>query len=92
MKIKSMERIGVSAVIIEDKTGLKKNSLLKNTTNQTQEDKNKFAEKIATAKKSQLSNDFMIIARIESFILGKNASDALDRARVYIDAGADGET
>ena len=90
MKIKSMERLGVSAVIIEDKTGLKKNSLLKNTSNQTQEDKNKFAEKIAIAKKSQLSDDFMIIARIESFILGKKVSDALDRARAYIDAGADG--
>tara|TARA_B100001123_G_C15317402_1_gene1026649 strand:+ start:369 stop:1679 length:1311 start_codon:yes stop_codon:yes gene_type:complete len=90
MKIKSIERLGVSSVIIEDKTGLKKNSLLENTTNQTQEDKRKFAEKIMAGKKAQASDEFMIIARIESFILGKSLKDALDRAHTYVEAGADG--
>ena len=70
MKIKSMERLGISAVIFEDKTGLKQNSLFKNTSNQQQEDKNKFANKLKIAK-AQRSEDFMVIARIESFILGK---------------------
>ena len=68
MKIKSMERLGISAVIFEDKTGLKQNSLFKNTSNQQQEDKNKFANKLKIAKKAQRSEDFMVIARIESFM------------------------
>jgi len=90
MKIKSIERLGISSVILEDKTGLKKNSLLKNTSNQIQEDKNLFAEKIMVGKKAQISKDFMIIARIESFILGKNLKDAIERANTYVEAGADG--
>ncbi len=90
MKIKSIERLGVSSIIIEDKTGLKKNSLLKDTSNQIQENKKKFCEKIKVGKKAQNSDDFMIIARIESFILGKKLKDAIDRAHAYVDAGADG--
>lgn len=90
MKIKSMERLGISAVIFEDKTGLKQNSLFQNTSNQKQEDKQKFAEKISIAKRAKRSEDFMVIARIESFILGKGLNDALSRANTYIDAGADG--
>ena len=90
MKIKSMDRLGISAVIIEDKTGLKKNSLFKDTSNQVQEDKNKFAEKISVGKKAKISNDFMIIARIESLILGKGINDAIKRAQKYVEAGADG--
>ena len=90
MKIKSMNRLGVSAVIIEDKTGLKKNSLLKDTSKQVQEDKNKFAEKINTGKNAKISEDFMIIARIESLILGKGIKDAIGRANKYVEAGADG--
>ena len=90
MKIKSMERLGISAVIFEDKTGLKQNSLFQNTSNQLQENKNKFAEKISICKKAKRNDDFMIIARIESFILGKKTQDAIDRANTYIDAGADG--
>lgn len=90
MRIKTIERAGISAVIIEDKTGLKKNSLLKNTKNQTQENKKFFSEKISIGKKAQLSSDFMIIARVESFILGKNLKDAISRANAYTEAGADG--
>ena len=90
MKIKSMERLGVSAVILEDKTGLKQNSLFKNTSNQEQEDRIKFGKKINIAKKAQRSDDFMVIARIESFILGKGLNDAFLRAKTYIDSGADG--
>ncbi len=89
-KIKSMERLGISAVIFEDKTGFKQNSLFKNTSNQKQEDKIKFSNKIKVAKKAQRSNDFMVISRIESFILGKSLSDAFNRAQAYIDAGTDG--
>ena len=90
MIIKSMDRLGISAAIVEDKTGLKKNSLFKDTSKQIQEDKNKFAEKINAGKKSKISQDFMIIARIESLILGKGIKDAVDRANKYVEAGADG--
>ncbi len=90
MKIKSMERLGISAVIFEDKTGLKQNSLFQNTSNQKQEDKKKFAEKISIATKAKRSDEFMIIARIESFILGKGINDALERANLYLEAGASG--
>ncbi len=90
MRIKSAERLGISALIIEDKKGLKKNSLLNDTSRQTQEEKIKFSEKISVGKKAQISDDFMIIARIESFILGKGLNDAISRAHSYIEAGADG--
>ena len=85
-----MDRLGISAAIIEDKTGLKKNSLFKDTSKQIQEDKDKFAEKINAGKKSKISQDFMIIARIESLILGKGMKDAIDRANKYVEAGVDG--
>ena len=89
MKIKSMERLGISAVIFEDKKGLKQNSLFKNTSNQQQEDRVKFGKKLNIAKKAQRSEDFMVVARIESFILGKGLNDALLRAKTYVDSGAD---
>ena len=69
---------------------MKQNSLFKNTSNQKQEDKKKFANKLKVAKKAQRSEDFMVIARIESFILGKGLNDALSRADAYIEAGTDG--
>jgi len=86
--VRTLERLGVSAIIIEDKTGLKENSLFTNST-QSQEDITKFSEKISKGKQSQLGNDFMIIARIESLNLGKGVDDALIRAQSYIKAGAD---
>ena len=88
--VRSLERLGVSAVIIEDKKGLKKNSLFGTEVKQTQDDVESFAEKIRVGKKAQKSKDFMIIARIESLILEKGMDDALKRARAYRDAGADG--
>ncbi len=88
--VRSLERMGVSAIIIEDKTGLKKNSLFGNEVVQTQDSIEHFCEKIATGKKVQLTDDFMIIARIESLILDKGMNDALNRARAYVRAGADG--
>ena len=90
MNIKKLVRLGISAVIIEDKTGLKKNSLFGIHVNQTQEKINKFCNKIKMAKKNVNSNDFMIIARIESLILKKGMNDALKRAFSYVKAGADG--
>ena len=88
--VRSLERTGVSAVIIEDKTGLKKNSLLGNEVEQTQEDIESFCDKIRAGKNAQITKDFMIIARIESLILDKGQEDALKRAFAYISAGADG--
>lgn len=88
--VRSLERTGVSAVIIEDKTGLKKNSLLGNDVEQTQEDIEVFCDKIRAGKNAQITQDFMIIARIESLILDKGQEDALKRAFAYINAGADG--
>lgn len=88
--VKTLERLGVSAVIIEDKTGLKKNSLFGNDVEQTQDNIESFCEKIKAGKKAQATDDFMIIARIESLILGKGLDDAFDRAQAYLAAGADG--
>ena len=88
--IRTLERLGVSAAIIEDKTGLKRNSLLGNEVPQSQEDINIFSEKIRAAKSAQITDDFMLIARIESLILEAGLQDALDRADAYIKAGADG--
>ncbi|MGN0177630.1 MAG: phosphoenolpyruvate mutase [Methanobrevibacter sp.] len=88
--VRSLERMGVSAVIIEDKIGLKKNSLFGNEVKQTQDEIDHFCEKIAAGKNAQLSDDFMIIARIESLILEQGMDDALKRAFAFRDAGADG--
>lgn len=88
--VRSLERMGVSAVIIEDKTGLKKNSLFGTEVEQTQASIEDFSTKIAAGKKAQLSDDFMIIARIESLILERGMEEALERAFAFVKAGADG--
>lgn len=85
-----LERMGVSAVVIEDKTGLKRNSLYGKEQLHHMEDMDVFADKIICAKKSICTNDFMIFARIESLIAGEDIQTALERAGKYIDAGADG--
>ena len=90
INIKSIERSGVSAVIIEDKKGLKKNSLFGTSVKQEQEDIKTFCNKIKLGNKSIANKELMIFARIESFILGKGLNDALKRANSYIDAGAKG--
>ena len=87
--VRTLERLGVSAVIIEDKIGLKKNSLFGTEVEQTQDTIEHFCEKIAAGKRVQLSEDFMIIARIESLILEQGIEDALERAHAYVGAGAD---
>lgn len=88
--IKTIERMGVSAIIIEDKIGLKKNSLFGTDVEQTQDSIENFCDKIRAGKKALLTDDFMIIARIESLILKQGMDDALKRAKSYIGAGADG--
>lgn len=88
--VRSLEKMGVSAVIIEDKVGLKKNSLFGTEVEQTQDTIEHFCEKIAAGKKVQLTEDFMIIARIESLILEQGMDDAISRAKAYVAAGADG--
>ncbi len=88
--VRTLERLGVSAVIIEDKTGLKKNSLFGTDVTQTQDEIPAFCEKIRMGKKAQVTDEFMIIARIESLILEKGLDDAIKRAQAYLDAGADG--
>ncbi len=88
--VRTLERLGVSAVIIEDKTGLKKNSLFGTDVDQTQDTIEDFCIKIKMGKKAQSTTAFMIIARIESLILGKGIDDAMERAKAYLDAGADG--
>lgn len=88
--VKTLERLGVSAVIIEDKVGLKKNSLFGTEVEQTQDTIENFACKISEGKRSQITDDFMIIARIESLILRAGLDDALKRAEAYLDAGVDG--
>ncbi len=87
--VRTLERMGVSMIIIEDKTGLKKNSLFGTEVNQSQESISAFCAKIAAGKKAQKTADFMICARIESLILEKGMDDALERAFAFSDAGAD---
>ncbi len=88
--VRSLEKMGVSAVIIEDKKGLKKNSLFGTEVEQTQATIEEMSAKIAAGKRAQLTDDFMIIARIESLILEKGMEDALTRAHAFVKAGADG--
>ncbi|TKG96954.1 phosphoenolpyruvate mutase [Puteibacter caeruleilacunae] len=88
--VRTLERNGISAVIIEDKVGLKKNSLFGTAVPQTQDSIEQFCNKIKVGKRAQITDDFMIIARVESLILGKSVDDALERALAYCKAGADG--
>lgn len=87
--VRSLERMGVSMIIVEDKCGLKKNSLFGTEVEQSQESIEKFCEKISAGKKAQKTKDFMICARIESLILEKGMTDALERAHSFVKAGAD---
>tara|TARA_B100001105_G_C22384074_1_gene441034 strand:+ start:182 stop:1501 length:1320 start_codon:yes stop_codon:yes gene_type:complete len=89
-RVKTLERLGVSAIIIEDKVGDKRNSLFGTTVPQQQDSIEHFSQKIHEGKQSQVTEDFMIIARVESLILKKGMADALKRAEAYIAAGADG--
>ncbi|HSM43830.1 MAG TPA: phosphoenolpyruvate mutase [Acidimicrobiia bacterium] len=87
--VRSLERLGVSAVIIEDKEGLKRNSLFGTEAGQTQSSIDDFSHRLTMGKHAQVTNDFMIIARIESLILERGMEDAVKRAEAYIDSGAD---
>jgi len=89
-RVKTLERLGVSAIIIEDKIGDKRNSLFGTTVPQKQDSIEHFSQKIHEGKQSQVTTDFMIIARVESLILKKGMADAVKRAEAYIAAGADG--
>ena len=88
--VRTLERLGISAVIIEDKVGLKQNSLFGTDAVQTQDTIEGFCNKIRAGKESQITNDFMIISRCESLIAGKSVDDALERCHAYVAAGADG--
>ena len=88
--VRTLERLGVSAVIIEDKVGLKQNSLFGTDAVQTQDTIEGFCSKIKAGKEAQVTRDFMIIARCESLIAGKPVEDALERCHAYVAAGADG--
>ena len=88
--VRTLERLGVSAVIIEDKVGLKQNSLFGTDAVQTQDTIEGFTAKIKAGKNAQITDDFMIIARCESLIAGKPMSDAIERCFAYVEAGVDG--
>jgi phosphoenolpyruvate phosphomutase len=88
--VRTLERLGISAIIVEDKKGLKKNSLFGTSVPQTRDTIEDFSHKIRMGKSAQITEDFMVIARIESFILGDTLEDALERASAYVEAGADG--
>ena len=88
--VRTLERLGVSAVIIEDKVGLKKNSLFGTDVKQTQATIESFCVKINAGKQALVTDDFMIIARIESLILKAGMDDAIKRAKAYIETGVDG--
>ena len=88
--VQTLERLGVSAVIIEDKKGPKRSSLLENADGQRQDSIENVCTKITSGKRAQVTDDFMVIARIESLILNRGLKNALTRAKAYIAAGADG--
>ena len=88
--VRTLERLGVSAIVIEDKTGLKKNSLFGNDVSQTQDTIDDFCAKIQIGKNAQVTDDFMVFARCESLILDKGMDDAVERSKAYLEAGADG--
>ncbi|WP_315070636.1 phosphoenolpyruvate mutase [uncultured Clostridium sp.] len=88
--VKTLERLGVSAIIIEDKTGLKKNSLFGTDVTQTQDTIEHFSNKIRAGREARVTSDFMIISRIESLIAKAGMEDAVNRAKAYIEAGTDG--
>lgn len=88
--VRTLERLGISAIIIEDKTGLKKNSLFGTDAIQTQDSIEGFCSKIKAGKQAQITDDFMIIARCESLIAGHSIDEALVRCHAYVEAGADG--
>ena len=88
--VRTLERLGISAVIIEDKVGLKQNSLFGTDAIQTQDTIEGFCNKIKAGKDAQITRDFMIISRCESLIAGKPVDDALERCHAYVTAGADG--
>ena len=88
--VRTLERLGISAIIIEDKVGLKQNSLFGTDAIQTQDTIEGFCTKIRTGKEAQITRDFMIISRCESLIAGKPVEDALERCHAYVKAGADG--
>jgi phosphoenolpyruvate phosphomutase len=89
--VRTLERNGISAVIIEDKVGLKKNSLFGTDAVQTQDTTENFCQKLRAGKNAQVTKDFMIIARCESLIAGKSVDDAIERCRAYVEqGGADG--
>jgi len=88
--VRTLERLGISAVIIEDKVGLKQNSLFGTDAIQTQDTIDGFCNKIKAGKDAQITRDFMIISRCESLIAGKPVDDALERCHAYVAAGADG--
>lgn len=90
LHVRSMERLGISATIIEDKTGLKRNSLFGAEVEQTQDEIPAFCDKIRAGREARVGDDFMVIARIESLILEKGMADALARAEAYAEAGVDG--
>jgi phosphoenolpyruvate mutase len=90
LNVRSMERLGISAVIIEDKKGLKKNSLFGTEVAQAQEDVETFCEKISVGRSARVGDDFMVFGRIESLVLEKGMKDAIIRAQAYVGAGADG--
>jgi phosphoenolpyruvate phosphomutase len=89
LTVRTLERLGCAGVVIEDKEGLKRNSLLGVGAGQVQADVDAFCEKIAAGKRAQANDAFMVIARIESLILNKGMDDALRRARAYVGAGSD---
>jgi len=88
--VKTLERLGISAIIIEDKTGLKKNSLFGTDVTQTQDTIEHFSDKIRAGREARATSDFMIISRIESLIANAGMEDAINRAKAYIEAGTDG--
>ena len=88
--VKTLEDLGVSAIIIEDKTGLKKNSLFGTDVIQTQDTIEHFCDKIRAGREARVTSDFMIISRIESLIANAGMDDAINRAKAYIESGTDG--
>ena len=78
--IQNLESNGISAIVIRDQIARKNDEVY---------DEKDFCNMIKEGKKAQITQDFMIIARIEEMLYGKNVDDAVKKAISCVMSGAD---
>ena len=87
--VREFDAAGIAAVSIEDNLFPKKNSLMGAETKRELIPVDEQARRFRAAKDAQDSDDFVVIARVESLIAGEGVEMACRRADAYVDAGVD---